>query len=313
MRPNVSSWAEYRNRRNDPDTFWTRLNERRQMAIFLPGDVAPQEIRDCLHEEIAQALGPVNDLYRLNDSIFNDDNFHTVLTGYDMLILRTHYDSALASGMSEAEVAARLPAILARLNPAGGRRAIAPRGRPEAQWTNAINEATSLGASRNRRIGAAERAVSLARASGSKTQLALSYYWLGRLSVAADPDVAINAFRTAGQLYGETPDTAIQAAHVALQLAAFNLSAGRAEVARTLVDRNLAVTRRAEHGALLSLLLLVKAEALLVEGRASDARRTRSEALAWGRYGFGNDGEVRERAAEITAISPRSRRPGGAV
>ena len=50
------------------------------MAVFLPGDVSPQEIRDCLHEELAQALGPVNDLYRLTDSVFNDDNFNTVLT-----------------------------------------------------------------------------------------------------------------------------------------------------------------------------------------------------------------------------------------
>ncbi|NNL19333.1 MAG: DUF2927 domain-containing protein, partial [Boseongicola sp.] len=80
VRPNVSNWQEYRARRNDPETFWNRLTERRKMAIFLPLDVSPQEIRDCLHEEIAQSLGPVNDLYRLTQSVFNDDNFHTVLT-----------------------------------------------------------------------------------------------------------------------------------------------------------------------------------------------------------------------------------------
>jgi len=34
---------------------------------------SPQEVRDCLHEELAQALGPLNDLYRLPDSVFNDD------------------------------------------------------------------------------------------------------------------------------------------------------------------------------------------------------------------------------------------------
>ncbi|MEO0916884.1 MAG: DUF2927 domain-containing protein, partial [Pseudomonadota bacterium] len=88
VRPNVSSWSEYRQRRNDPTTFWNRLSERRSMAVFLPNDVSPQEIRDCLHEEIAQGLGPVNDIFRLSTSIFNDDNFHAVLTGYDMLILR---------------------------------------------------------------------------------------------------------------------------------------------------------------------------------------------------------------------------------
>ena len=84
VRANVSSWDEYRTRRKDASTFWNTLRKRTRMAIFLPNDVSPQETRDCLHEEIAQALGPVNDLYRLSDSIFNDDNFHTVLTGYDM-------------------------------------------------------------------------------------------------------------------------------------------------------------------------------------------------------------------------------------
>ena len=49
VRPNVSSWAEYRARRNDPKTFWNRLSERRSMAVFLPNDVSPQEVRDCLH------------------------------------------------------------------------------------------------------------------------------------------------------------------------------------------------------------------------------------------------------------------------
>jgi len=83
VRPNVSSWDEYRARRNDPATFWNRLRERDSLAVFLPNDVSPQEMRDCLHEEIAQGLGPVNDIYRLSTSIFNDDNFHAVLTGYD--------------------------------------------------------------------------------------------------------------------------------------------------------------------------------------------------------------------------------------
>ena len=58
VRPNVSSWSEYRSRRNDPATFWNRLTQRRSMAVFIPNDVSPQEVRDCLHEEIAQGLGP---------------------------------------------------------------------------------------------------------------------------------------------------------------------------------------------------------------------------------------------------------------
>ena len=314
VRPNVSSWDEYRARRNDRDTFWTLLTERRRMAIFLPRDVAPQEVRDCLHEEIAQALGPVNDIYRLTDSIFNDDNFHNVLTGYDMLILRAHYDDALATGMSEAQVAARLPGILARLNPSGGRRGVAPAERLQTQWVTAINAATSLRTSKARRRIAAERAVNLARQQPRATsRLALSYYWLGRLSLPSDPDRAINSFLAARQLYRQTPGTAIQNAHVALQLAAFQLSAGQPDLAIRLVDENIRTARRAEHAALLSLLMLVKAEALELKGEVRTAAEVQREALAWARYGFGSDSEVRARAAEILAISPRSRQSKGAV
>ena len=52
-------------------------------------------MRDCLHEELAQALGPLNDLYRLPNTVFNDDNFHSVLTGFDMTILRATYAPGL--------------------------------------------------------------------------------------------------------------------------------------------------------------------------------------------------------------------------
>ena len=308
VRPNVSTWDEYRSRRNDPQTFWNRLTDRRKMAIFLPSDVSPQEIRDCLHEEIAQALGPVNDLYRLSESIFNDDNFHTVLTGYDMLILKAYYDPDLRSGMSKSQVAARLPAILARLNPSGGTQGIASPSRRHDDWTRAINQATALNASKPRRRAAAERAVELAKSAGAQdTRLALSYYVLGRLSLSTDPDTALNAFLTAGRIYQSRPDTAIQEAHVALQIAAFQLSAGRADVAVALVDGNLAIVRQTEHAALLSLLLLVKAEALELLNRPDDARAVQREALAWARYGFGDEDEIRNRASEILAISPRFR------
>ena len=89
------------------------------VSLFIPSDASPQEIRDCLHEEFAQGLGPLNDLYRLPNSVFNDDNIHTILTDFDMMVLRATYAPELRSGMTRAEVAARLPAILRRINPAG--------------------------------------------------------------------------------------------------------------------------------------------------------------------------------------------------
>ncbi len=308
VRPNVSNWSEYRARRNDPDTFWNRLTERRKMAIFLPRDVSPQEIRDCLHEEIAQSLGPVNDLYRLPQSVFNDDNFHTVLTGFDMLMLRTTYDGSLQSGMSRTEVMARLPAILARLNPRGGRENIASIAPVNPEWQKAITLATNPGENRSRRLNAASRAVALAAGFGATdTRLAFSHYVLGRLSLARNPDQALGHFLAAGKIYQNRPDTAIHEAHVAMQIAAFQLSAGRAEIALGLVDRNLDVVTQSEHAALLSLFLLIKSEALNVLGRLTEAKATQTDALAWARYGFGNEADIRARVSEIRAISPRTR------
>ncbi|WP_436405760.1 DUF2927 domain-containing protein, partial [Albidovulum sp.] len=118
--PRVSSWNGYR-RASRASLDWATLQVRDQAAIFVPNDTAPQEVRDCLHEELAQALGPLNDLYRLPDSVFNDDNIHTVLTGFDMLMLRATYAPGLHSGMTAGAVAERLPDILAAINPRGER------------------------------------------------------------------------------------------------------------------------------------------------------------------------------------------------
>lgn len=311
VRPNVSSWDEYRARRNDPATFWTRLTTRRTMAVFLPSDVSPQEVRDCLHEEIAQALGPVNDIYRLSNSIFNDDNFHTVLTGYDMLILAVHYDNALVTGMTRAEVTDRLPFILQRLNPGGGAGGIALPQPVSGAWDRAIAQATDPRVSKSRRRGAAERAVNLAQIGRHDAQLAFSHYVLGRLTLATDPDKALQSFLTAGRIYQDQPDTRIQEAHVALQIAAFQLSAGRGDVAAEMIDQRLDVVRQSQHAALLSLMLLLKAEALQIQDRPEEAARVQQEALAWARYGFGDERTIRERASEILAISPRTRNRAG--
>ena len=308
VRPNVSSWDEFRDRKADPSTHWDKLARRERMAVFLPTDVSPQETRNCLHEEIAQALGPVNDLHRLTNSTFNDDDFHVTLTGFDMLILRAMYDPALADGMSRAEVARRLPAILHRLNPAGRRADSAPLAADRPDWTEAIRMATDPTAPRARRLQAAGDAVKLARRMGAlDPRRAYANYVLGRLSLPADPDTALYALIEAGRIYEARPDTEVQAAHVSMQIAAYQLATDRPEIAISLVDQHLPVAERAQHAALMSLMLMVKAEALEVLDREGQARAVRDEAVAWGRYGFGPMTEVRRRLDEIAAISPGPR------
>ncbi|WP_245749558.1 DUF2927 domain-containing protein [Palleronia marisminoris] len=304
--PRVSSWREFARNRRSETIDWATLETRERLAIFIPGDVPPQEVRDCLHEELAQALGPLNDLYRLTDSVFNDDNFHTVLTGFDMLILRATYSDALHSGMTRDEVAAALPGLLSRLNPSGNRIAAPPRAMTSRAWIDAIEQALGPNVRMSQRRENARRAVALARAAGwNDNRLAFSLFALGRLSISADPDVALMSFLEAGGIYGTDRDTSVHGAHIAMQLATFALSAGQPHSALAIVDANTQAVIEAENASLLSTLLLVKAEAMRSLGRPGEADRLRDEALGWARYGYGDTAEILSRADEIAAIAPK--------
>jgi hypothetical protein len=303
--PRVSSWAEFRRARSSRDLDWTTLTTRDRVAVFIPSDVSPQEVRDCLHEEVAQALGPLNDLYRLPDSVFNDDNFHAVLTGFDMLILRTYYDAELSNGMTRAEVSARLPAILARLNP-GGRGGTGGTVRATSRtWITAMETALGPGTAEAARIQAAERAVTIARNAGwDDTRLGFSFFALGRLTLSRDADRSVQAFQTAAAIFERTAPGGVQSAHVDMQLAAFSLSAGRADEALRLTSRALPAATAAENAALLATLQMIRAEALDDVGRTAEARAVRLDSLGWGRYGFGSNAAVGARLSEVAALSP---------
>ncbi len=303
--PRVSSWAEFRRSRAGRTLDWTTLDTRQQVAVFIPSDVSPQEVRDCLHEEIAQALGPLNDLYRLPDSVFNDDNFNAVLTGFDMLILRAYYDDSLASGMTRSEVGARLPGILARINPAGGSVAGGVGSETPRPWITAVETALGPGASDTARVAAAQRAVSIAQQSGwTDSRLAFSYFALGRLMLSSDVATSIEAFQSASEIFERVAPRGIQSAHVDMQLAAFALSSGRAAEALRLTDRAIPAATAAQNASLLSTLMMIRAEALEGTNRASEARAVRLDSLAWGRYGFGSSAAVTARLTEVAALSP---------
>lgn len=303
--PRVSSWAEFRRARTGRTLDWTTLDTRQQVAVFIPSDVSPQEVRDCLHEEIAQALGPLNDLYRLSDSVFNDDNFNAVLTGFDMVILRAYYDDALQSGMTRQQVRAALPAILSRINPRGGAASPGQGSQTPRTWITAIEAALGPGSSDTARITAAERAVRLARQEQwNDTRTAFSYFALGRLTLSRDVETSIEAFQSASTIFERVAPRGIQSAHVDMQLAAFALSAGRTTEALRLTERALPAATQAQNASLLSTLLMIRAEALDDTGRASEARSVRLDSLAWGRYGFGSNAAVGARLTEVAALSP---------
>ena len=305
--PNVSTLEEYRRMRRSAATDWTRLTERRKLAIFLPNDVSPQESRDCLHEELAQALGPLNDLYRLPDSVFNDDNVHTVLTGFDMLVLRIYNDPALRSGMTRDEVAARLPGILARLNPGGGTVTPRPARATPQVWSRAIQTALGRDVGRNARMSAAQDALRVAQAQGwQDNRHAFSHYAMGRVTQMTDPAAAQTHYQMADTLYARTPGTTLHRAYVATQRAGYAVTIGDGAGALALIEPHLPIAEASENAALLATLMLLKAEALEIEGRGIEARRVRLDSIGWARYGFGPDWAVRAKLREIASLNPRN-------
>jgi hypothetical protein len=303
--PRATTWAAFRADTRADGFEWADLTTRTAATIFIPADISPQEIRDCLHEEVAQALGPVNDLFRLDDSIFNDDNMHSVLTGFDMLMLRVAYDPALADGMTRETVSARVPGILARLNPTGETvpvRGIAPT---PPEWQRATVFALSPNQPVSRRRAASLQALSVAQEQGwQDVRLGLSLLTAGRLSTGRDAGFALEAFFKAGQVYGARPATAVHAAQVGIQVAAFGLVAGDFDTVLRLTDRHIPAARRAENGALLGDLLMVRAAALDALGQHDRATEIRRDGFGWARYGLRSDAEVLRRAAEIAALLP---------
>ncbi|WP_152467080.1 DUF2927 domain-containing protein [Sulfitobacter sp. THAF37] len=303
--PNVTSIQDYRSARRLPRTNWTLLKTREKVAIFLPNDASPQEVRDCLHEELAQALGPLNDLYRLPDSVFNDDNVHTVLTGFDMLILRAYYDPALRSGMTRGQVAAALPAIFARINPKGTGKPARYATRTPEEWSRAIQTALGRQVSLKSRQNAAQKSIRIAAEMGWEDhRRAFAHYAMGRAIQSTDPELAQKHYLTADRYYALTPGTRLHRAYVATQLSAYAISTGDADRALRLIAPHIQTAEQSENAALLSTLLLLRAEALELQGRATEARGVRLDSVGWARYGFGPDWAVRAKLREIASLNP---------
>lgn len=302
--PNVAGRAEWRARRRAAEVDWTRLTARRAATLFLPDDAAPQELRDCLHEEMAQALGPVNDLYRLPDSVFNDDNFQSVLTGFDMLMLRVHYAPELANGMAADQVVAVLPAVLDRLNPKGAGQPAADPGPTPRLWIDGVAEAMAAHAPKAARLKAAERVLALAAEAGWQDNRAgFSWFLRGRLLAGEDPVAAHAAYQRAAAIYADLPDGGIHLAHALMQIAALDLSAGDLGAAEASVARGLPLARRAQNAALIATFDLIAAEVAERQGAHARAETLRLDSLPAARYGFGHGAKIRARAAEIAAIA----------
>lgn len=306
--PNVTSWQDYKDNRRGAKVDWATVRQRTHATVFIPAEAAPQELRDCLHEETAQGLGPLNDLFRLPDTVFNDDNFHTVLTRFDMTMLKATYAPELHSGMSQPEAFAALARALPRINPAGGTVGRAPDvGSTPKGFVAALQRAIGAGSLGSRKAGARE-AIAIAASQGwNDTRMGFAWFALGRLSVNDEPAVAVQAFTRASAIYRQIPGAGIQAAHVDMQLAAYALSTGQAQDAIALVNHSLDAALKGQNAALMATLYLIRAEAYAQLGLHGEAQQARLDSENWARYGFGSDAAMRQRAAEVASLARQGR------
>ena len=299
--PGASGWRSFLRSRSDEGRRWSAQKMLTGAAIFLPEGSSPQDVRDCLHEEITQALGPANDLYRLPDSIWNDDNLHGIATPFDMLILRVLYQPELRSGMTRDEVAAALPALFRRENPKGRGIPRAPRYPESRAWGSAIEVALSQRADRDDRIAAARLATQIAAEMRPVDhRLAVSLLTLGRLTLREDKVVAARQFSEAyGASLRRFGPGDLRSAQSGIHVAAIALAAGQYDAVIALADLHAPAARSGQNAILLAGLLSLKAEALLGQGDAAAARAARVDSLRWARYGFGDAGGAfaREQAA----------------
>lgn len=302
--PNVASWEEFRANPRGAHLDWTQVVRREKVLVVTPADSTVQEMRDCLHEEVAQALGPLNDLYRIGETVWNDDNFQTSLTGFDMLLLRVWNHPDLRPGMTREEVGARLPALLARLNPQGARRSSVPLDPipTPAAWTLAIESA--LGSSTRRRgFAYAQDALRIALAQDWRDErLAFSLFLAARFAPPGEGEQALDALISAASIYASRPGGAVPRAHVELHLAAQALGAGQYPLVLRLTDTAMGPARRTENGALLSSLMLLRAQGLERMGRQAEAERLRRDAVPFAVYGFGSVEAATNRREEIAAL-----------
>ncbi|WP_170358870.1 DUF2927 domain-containing protein [Ruegeria arenilitoris] len=303
--PNASSLEEYNRDKRKTKSSWRALRSRERLAIFIPNDVSPQEMRDCLHEELAQAIGPLNDMYRLPDSVFNDDNFHTVLTGFDMLILRATYVPELQTGMTREQVAQVIPGVIARLNPRGANLPVQPISETPREWIDAVQLAVGKGRASPRQMRAIDRAMRIGREQGwTDHRRAYPHYLKARLGEFDAPEEAQREYAIALQYLRATPGTELQRAHISVQTAAYALTQGRGPAALQDLDRAIATMTRAENASMLATLLLLKAEALKQAGKPEQARSVRLDSLGWARYGFGSEMVVSSLMQDVALGAP---------
>ncbi|MEO1490703.1 MAG: DUF2927 domain-containing protein [Pseudomonadota bacterium] len=230
--PGRLSWPRFR---TAPKQFGGQAFETQRrvdaMSVFIPDTLEPYLARTCLIEEIAQALGPANDLYGLGPSIFNDDGAHIWPTRLDYLMLQVLYAPEMRTGLSRRETRDAARRALVRLNPQGAGASPLPRLRQRdmKRWAKEIATVFDRSNGTSTRQQAARAAVGIAssRAPGS------AYH--------------CRALAALVRVTGDTPDKALAAIDRALQVCTRAHGPNDIRITRLKLDRARMLFARGDH------------------------------------------------------------------
>ena len=262
------------------------------MTVFIPDTAPPYLVRNCLMEEVPQALGLANDLYGLGSSSFNDDGAHLWPTKLDLLMLRVLYADGVATGLSRHATAARAKAVLDRVNPEGRSAPPLPRLRRRVlgDWPELMAAVFSRGISEGEAGTLAERALRVIRAGApGSPQHCHTLVTAGRVFSRREPERALALFDRAGEVceaaHGQSD---IRQARIALERACALARAGRTGDAAALAEATWPVLAAYGQDERLAALFTIEADALAAtqpdSAEATDAARL---AMEWSAYALG--------------------------
>lgn len=236
-----TSWRDFA---ADPEEYGARallvMERIMQMTIFIPDTAAPFQVRNCLREEIPQALGLANDLFGLGPSIFNDDAAHLWPTKLDYLMLRVLYSPEMTSGLDRRATEARALGVLNRLNPEGNSAPPLPMLRQQAlmDWSDQIQGIFSRTSSQREVIDHAQKALVIVEARAPMSaQHCHTLITAGRVLSRSEPARALRLFDRAQQVCDRAHGLSdIRLARIRLESACALLRLGRFDEVLSIVE-----------------------------------------------------------------------------
>ncbi|HUF86793.1 MAG TPA: DUF2927 domain-containing protein [Thermohalobaculum sp.] len=262
------------------------------MTVFIPDDAPPYLVRNCLLEEIPQALGLANDLYGLGNSSFNDDGAHLWPTKLDHLMLRVLYAPELATGLDRRTTQTQAGAVLDRVNPEGIGAPPLPllNRRALGAWPDLMTAVFSRGVSESQTRELAAKALTVveAHAPGS-AQHCHTLVTAGRILSRREPERALRLFDRAGTVcdaaHGESD---IRHARIALERACALARLGRTAEVLAIAEATWPVLAAHGQDERLAALYTIQADVLAETGpggpQAASLARLTAE---WNAYALG--------------------------